>query len=788
MLFITVVIFQIMNFKVELDSEGQQHNHKDLLKKDFKISKTFILSDEHEITFEIPSFSDRLKFAFTANIDLRNKETKDIRDIDYSVEYTLWDRHDQAVASNIHHLKTAYIQYVDTNNTDKEIKFYSTSSLLPAATQILSINLNDYKDVSKITFVLHHRDKRIVDLGIRSYYLERMPKNKLHRLWNRMYTNKRKELFEGNIYDLYNLTQKEKDTLLSALWRPNGPLGIEGEDYRSRSLLIRNNFDDLYPSVEHYPNFYSAEHLNGTRYLEKGHYTIDAVPMYERNATFYVRYYSDEIPKVHKNYRIRSNYGHFDLELKERGLIVFESNTSIAYDIKEKETNTTLYLPPIISSGYYSVDMNHTLEYIFFSPQKRFIRIECRSEENNTTTVRIALKDKQGKDIKIIEKSIVFLPSLYDYGDGLKVQSEPVYLYIALPENIKALELSSRTPVLAKLSSRSDTVPYPIYTLRRFNEQNTGHMPAWFTMRPKDFYLSEVKERHRKLYKQERPPEVKEAVQAGKYRYEQLFPQNSWQGYEVFFKRPKDNCFIRSQSWSSIYSKIAQDTVDLLDFHSDTGEVSVKPNVVYHSEEKDSHKVMLSLDGYPILQKSLYGKAGMIELPPVSLDEVYELDLNTTADLDLYISNTALSSKTYMKRSFILFDRPMHFIVEKYTAQEETLGFQLGVNRAELLSSFPCDLNITAVSEGEINAYNKFSFSRYRLNFDTVYSSAISLMNQGEKLYLSPALYLTLGENVKPGRYRIIISPPKGISPAYLYMNHLILDQYDTMRVSKEAF
>jgi len=754
------------------------------IKKGMKKSITYILASSDSLVFSIPNYTDYVKFLFTANLEIPTDTLENIKDIFYSIEYQVIDSDDKVIASKVHHFKTSYLLYLDENGSVVENSFYENSQLLPTSTQPLLIDLDRYPDAKKVSFKIYQKDDRVIDIGMRSYHLERVSDDEFDIKWERISKIKRKELFEGNMYSLYYLTQTEKNMQLSALWRPNGPWGVQGDDYQIRRLAREKNFKGLYSVTGVKPMIYSDSHLHASRLLTQGNYHIKASTIENTQTLLKVKSFLNNTLLKTDEY-LFNGAQNIGLDLTEDTMVVFESNSSVKYEIKENNASSVLFLPPLVSKGYYVTDANHSLEYAFFSQQKRFIRIECRKKEQMSSEIIVLLKNNEGKTVNTLKKDISFVDSFYDYGEGFYPQSEPIYLYLEVPETIRKMKIIASSALLTKVSSRSAIYPYPLYTSQKDSKEQLNRTLKWFDMRPKDFYGSVMTERHYQIYKQKHPSDIKSFIQSGEYRYEQLYPTGAWKGFDVLMKRIRDNQFIRSQGWGSIYSKINANTFETLELHSQEGVKNIWPKLIYDRTHENEASLSMIKEGEKVFETSLYQRRGIVELPKLASKKPYHIKLETQKDTNLFISHTALPSRTYIKRGFVLLEHPMRFEVTKYTHLKETIGVQLAADK-KVPQDVSLALSLNISPDGPVDLYQDFSFERYQLHFDTNVSQALSLTQYNKTFTLSETLYFTLGENMEPGEYVITLYPSKQMPSMYVYMNHLIPYYGERLRVSKE--
>lgn len=787
LLLITVIFtwFNPIKFFETLLTKTTQNNRLD---KDAKSKLTYLIPESNWLTFDIPSFTDHLKFLSTANLSLDTKVIENISDIHYSIKYEFLDTHNKILGSNTHHLRTAFLLFNDDNKSLIEKSFYLNTPLRPTSSETLLLSLEKYPDASKIRLKLETKDPRIVDVGLRNYYLENTPEYRKEIAWVRMSKSEQEHLSRGNIYSTQYMTQNEKENIVSSLWKPNGPLGEEGKDYQVRRLFVLTELDNIHPYTPIQPNLYADENLSATRYIKQGQYDIIFTPMTLTSvpASVSVKYYVGPQLVSAENYTLNDTNKTIRFDSHEEGIIEITSTQSVSILIQEHKNNESLELPPMIAGEYYTVDTNNTIDYHFYSPLKRFIRIECRSSNPSPTILTINMKDKQNQTIQTILNTITFIPSRYDYIEPFIPQSEPFYLHIEIPAHIQSIELSSTKTIALRLASRSENMVYPIYSFSADTHPEFNRLPGWFTLRPENFNNQELKDRKMTLYKQIHPPVVNPLIKIGEYDYEQLYPQGKWHGHSLLLKRPLGDNYIRPQSWKEIYTKVDHTKKTHLVFKDDIGLNETSPTLIYRQKEPHFKPFSIYLDDVVVEHKALYGTSGSIQFPTTSLKEDHVLHFEDQKNIDFFISNTSNASEVYLERNFIALDKPLQFKITK-SYPEESLGFQLATQKNEAFKILPFRVDVQPIHAVSTKAYTSFTFHKYLLNADMTQEEATPLMHRNKTLSVSDPMYLNLGENLNIGEYTVTVYPPHISSKSYLFINHLILGTKAKLRISKEV-
>jgi len=768
------------------------------LREDQRSSITYLLDANESLSFKIPSFTHKLKFIFTANLPADIPLEQSVTDLRYSVEYELLDRSNRVIARKIYHLRSAYLLFLDQNDSFVEKSFYFTTTLRPSLGEHMVVNLSNYPQASTIRFRLHHKESRIVDVVMRSYHLETIEQQKQNIKWERIPLKRRQYLARGNIYDTTFMNREEQHQLISAYWRPNGALGVEGKDYQIRRLVV-SDWENIEPYSQFRPAIYADDRLHATRYLMEGNYTmeIEAVQKGETNATLNLytplKLLRSQNLSLTPQKKIR-----IALNREQAGVVEVQSDQSVAIKIYEANTSKLLSLPPLFSTEYYDINQTQKINYHFHTPHSRLMRLECYAANETNATLGVSLKDEKGRVVAKGEHNLSFILAHYHYRDDFIPLSEPKAFYFMLSDRVKSVEVESNSSLIVRLSQRSPRIAYPLYSFNTYEEPDYPRLPTWFPLKAADANQSVA------LFKQPKPPLPNPFILSGFYDYEQLYPTQIWRGYAQLVKRRFGDEALRSQSWSSLYSKVLLDGSPIV-FHDKAGVTTLTPTLFYQGAKPQ--KVTLYQEGKALISKYLWHATGSWVLPKMQTNYPYHLELNATQTklelvLDqtnypyhlesnatqmptLYLSHTADGKEHYLKRTFMLFDRALSFEVSK-GEHNTTLSIQLATSSGDEVNATEFQALFEPISSPMHTLFSTWSFQSYQLFAKSNDERSINLTNPQEVLNLSNTLYLPLGENIPQGNYRITLYPPKEYKRFYLFVSRIALGAKAQAKLSKE--
>ena len=788
-IFIWAIFFIVDKLELKINKNDMDNNTSYL--KNVQHSKmTYILDANGSLLFDVPSYSKEIKILSTANIIKPKKIENSMLEIRYELKYQFLDSQNRVIYTKRYHFKTNYMNFRDKDNKIVTKSFYLDKTLHPNPSQTLFINLKKHKNISKLRLVIESKDNNVVDLGIRTYYLEEIKKEKRDVKWRRMDKDILKHLSRGNIYKLENLTPIEKDSLVSKLYRPIGAIGIEKEDYKIRRLFVIKNADELHPSLDINPTFYMDYNLSATRVLSKGKYTIflKSLSTNKIKSNIEIRQYIENLRVSDNNFSMEDMDKNISINIKDTTLIELKSDNPISIEIIDINNSHKVQIPVVTSYGYNNIDKNNSLEYKFYSYHTRYIRLEARISGSTKAMLNITMRDREDKECNIT-KELEFILSRYDYIKDFIPQSQALYIYLTIPKYVKSISLKSDKHLLLKVSSRTDKIDYPVYSFAQSENPKFNKLPSWFVIKPYIQDKIKIKSTRETIFKQPKPPTTNPFIIMGKFFYEQLFPINRWRGHYILVKRNLANNYIRPQSYSSLYTQVDSQKHTKIRFRVDAGVKEIKPTILYHKRAKNDKITSIYLNNEVVSFQKFYGVSGTIKLPINNIDRKHDIYFSPNKNIDFYINHfTNTNTTIYLKRNFLTFDKPLIFKIKKRT-KEESIGFQIAINKTEKRKILPFRIEIDAnTTITKPHLYQGYTFKRYKLYADIFQQRAIHIAYYNKILSLSKPMYIKLGANLPIGEYTIKVYPPKISTPCYLFINHIILNQNAKTGLSSDFF
>lgn len=745
---------------------------------------TYLQKGDKALTFNIQNFTKSMKFIFTPNLSEETNTSENITDIYFSISYTFYNNKGEEITSKIHHLKSAFILFEDSNHTVIERSFYLESKLKPMMSKTMLLDLSPYPDASKIKIKVEEKDPIIVDIGVRAYHLEHHTKDRLNIIWQRMPLNVRERLARGNIFDIRRMTNFEKENLVSNLWRPDGPLGVFKRDFILRRLFVLES-EEFNPYNFIQAGFYAKSNLIASKILPKGDYTLTLNPIEKTPTNITIHYHINGLIDFTKNIKIEDK-NNTTFKAKEEGLLEIISNKDVELKLQYTKTKEPIETLPTRASYYYFVDINNSLMYEFYTPSKRLLRVEARLKDELKAPLTIVINDKE------YNYNLDFEPSYYDYFEEFEPLSKPFFIYLTLPENTKNLKISSSKMLFIRVASRSINTSYPLYSFSKIRYPELMRKLGWFTIYPKEF--QNLKEQEIAIFKQPHPPKKEEALESGFYRSKQLLPNHFWQGYTFLLKRAKKDYYIRPQSWQTIFTKLNLKKREKLTFFSEKGVKEITPSLLTITDKKIS-PFSIYLDNEVISHQGIYTNSNLRPLIKTTTKEPHKIwfqHQNIETNTSFFINYTSKSKEnTYFKRKFILFNKPLSFKIKKESFKESIGVYLLKENNNSLPLSIKAKISKIKEPKSITPFIEGITHKSYELNFDKDPTTKLFPITHNLKniIPLEP-IFIKLYENLIDKEYILTIYPPKEINKKeklFIFVNHLILEKKPLFRMYKEV-
>jgi len=471
--------------------------------------------------------------------------------------------------------------------------------------------------------------------------------------WRRLLPEQRVRLAEGNVYPPELLTDVERTNALRQQWKPIGPSGIEGRDWRGRSLFMLKDLvgDPIEPPALSPWMFVDSHHNATLRLPEQGsRLTLRVEPVAHLGAATsgilrVVWYGSGLAQRAEENLPWSSQMA--DLRIEHRGgLLELSSDQPIAVRAFLPDgtefTPKTSYLRAFVASPGLPVDFR-VLHLKGSSATSIRIDVRClcfdplpaRGQAVGTPgslpaaalltggaipEIGYEILAVDGKQITRGMTRLTAEPSRYDRllgQDPLRV-SEPMKLHFDLPPEAVSLRLSASSPVLLAAYDRPPDLPWRVMVPEdQFAPVDPlSARPAWFGMRPADWDGLLATNRSVLLAVQPRPPEDDPELLAGRYDWEQFMPLGNWLAREILVRREATP--VRRLALSAIFSPLPNGReVEVEVIESTPGGTTAMPLLMVLRDQSGPTSIRLEVDGRLHFSVNFAAARGTLQVPPI---------------------------------------------------------------------------------------------------------------------------------------------------------------------------
>jgi hypothetical protein len=212
-----------------------------LLSAEAQPATTYVASRERALEFRLSGHADLVRLRSHALLP-RAGDAGIEPSAAYALRVQILDTNGRLLAERIEHVRGVVGRYLDAATGELfAINLVDDPGYAVAGINLVPIDLSAWPTSEVIRIDLAAADDGIAEVGVRLYEPEAIPEHSIERFWQRLSDPQRERLADGNVYPSALLTVAERAAALSQRWRPVGPAGIQGQDYRVRDLFARED-------------------------------------------------------------------------------------------------------------------------------------------------------------------------------------------------------------------------------------------------------------------------------------------------------------------------------------------------------------------------------------------------------------------------------------------------------------------------------------------------------------------------------------------------------------------
>jgi len=782
--------------------EQDRLTNSDSLAVSSRARSVFLLDDENWITFRIPSTARRVKVLSRANL-LGSAETLDGQEFDYRMNYRLESLGGRSLAEGSFDLVTKISPSVDADGKPASSVFYANNALVPSSAKASTLQLPG----DQITLLHLQHDNLghpVKDVSVRLFLRQGIPERKLAYRWERLSDSSRRRLASARLHQLIDLTPSEKRSILVNRWSPIGAQGVAGQDYRERTLYLR---DDVFPAKPLLIEPLGLGEIRGgpTRRIVLGippsgaglRLVCRALGTLPDDCEIVVRYYGEGLhDRDSAVWKLTGSPSEF-LKDYRGGMVEVDSPVEIAVKpfLTIAGEEEALFERDTTLTRAWHGNAETPLEFALGGDRDEggIIRINVRPLNLEPLTVTTVYLDTNGEAIETLQRSLTeIVQSHYDVlvtdGGELPIQ-DPVEIVARLPPGVRTVRLLGENPFLANAYTRPDKLLHRTRVPADYTRAlpDPEKQPIWFGLRPVGAdqrirgHLSEL------IYFQTRPPEDDVDILAGRYQWEDYQPETRALGQYLLNDRDP-SAPSRTEALPSLYMPIPVGSEVPLALAQVPGLELPSRRLAFVRDNSRPARLRVSVDRRQILDRELVSDRGELLLPPMDPRSQHVEVTCDAKGFACYLNYVDPTKATKIKRfaQHAQSGDELQFLVSKTTPDEELLTGMLFVPHGETrpteitLSIEPTDANHSRQqSEGYTPRDRLYLIDPKGAGFTPVLGGEIAEVDEGQRFFIP------LGADLPAGDYKVTLRVTRG-AKGFLTLSKVTSGNYADARFFRE--
>lgn len=654
--------------------------------------------------------------------------------------------------------------------------FYSGGGPQPTSTQETRLGLPG-TEVHSIQFQLVEADPDISAVQLRLYKREPPAEHRLEKAWERLSVRTRNMLASGNLYPVEFLTAREKVNLVRNRWKPAGPRGVEGEDYRVREMRVyRSRSGEPAGDAQAGTGEYVARWLNlPIRITESGRLRLqfesasgDGAETRESQRNIAATLYREAAGEPVVSLIPLSAEGSATLEV-EPGLLDLqfgEAGYVRAYLGAPSKLEQELVLERIAARNYFlnlSEPTRFPVRHAGSEGTTLRVDLACRCFSDRDAappqdaSARYRVLSAEGSILQEGEIRNPIYPSRYAYAR----LSEPTQItdssrfMIHLPEQAASVEWFGDSSVMVSVFSRPRDMPRRVRVSGDDAEQAGDALRRiWFPLRPSKYEAVRNSARSSMVFRGAAPPEPDLERLSGAYQWERFEPEGDWVGRYLLEPREEET-ETASRSLAAVFRPVQPNQDIELQIRGAGISSTVPMRIIVRRSSTRSVPMRLWVDGQLRWRGRVTGKNGEFSVGRIATGK-HTLRVEIPGAPEVMINHTGSGATGFSKRLAI-----------RVRQSELEIPFEKATSGKEVLSGivyFPASLEQGVRLRADINGLPASTLRMFESS--TVPGSELELVGSGGPAVSvlnstdAPALiarrfYLPLGEDLPVGRYRI---------------------------------
>lgn len=635
----------------------------------------YTLEQDRWLTFKIRGWDEDLQVVSNGTV-AASRPQNPFENWHYALEYQVLDPQGAVLRHKVYHHRAHLDRYRDpVTKRAFYPAFYRDQSLVPTEGNILRINLRGLSQPSQLRLRLSQKDPILRRIGIRVYEVEGVLESRIPYVWQRLGRANRTRLAAGNVYPVALLTEEEQRNLIAQHYRPLGPAGIAGRDYRAHDLyliehhqaqrvdvpvpplglplqpgatgviplpegktLVRVAFRTLDTAPGIADDAPLTIHWYGKGITERGRYRIpwsEAVTQpFERVLGGGLLTLEAPIPLVARAYVQQfDRFVEITPESRQLRAYIAGPDQPVVFavtHVEEKPTPFRVTLRPILGTCSGALPgIPWKVDYTLLDAAKRPLK-QGTIEYQATCSAYDRWFDHQGQTVAI---------------------AEPEERAFALTAAIDYVALRATQPTLVAGYTR----PPDLVHTHRVPEDNYSFDPenrrqaAWFSLPPLNKESLLRTSRAPLLQIQHRPPEDDPDVRAGRYQWQDYHPQVQASGRYLLLPFKPQTSALREESLANVFQRLSSGKEQGLHFQALPDKRQLRPTVIVLRDRETPAAFTVSLDGRLFFEGGLYGRRQELQLPPLRVGK-HRLRASLSEQAEVFVNYAGPGEAGYLKR------------------------------------------------------------------------------------------------------------------------------------------
>lgn len=736
-----------------------------------RVAVAYRLDAERWTDFPLLPADRRLRVITNADLPLDlhpSPRTDPAEQYPYAIAWRLLDGDDGVLREGVYHLHTRLSLFTDPESGEVGPRgFYYPARAQPGDGRGWMINLSGESSPARLQLRLAASAPPVEGVVARLYRREAVAEHKLTYRWQRMGEAKRERLARASVYSRELLRDDEKRRLLANRWLPVGPSGVAGSDYRVARLHLMESYEGQPLDTPIPPSGVAVgPGLNGVIPIpgEGGRLRFEWRP--ERgletaagpsSGRLAFHWYGHPASRQRRWSESWSGGGAWSGELAG-GLVELTSPLPLAVRVWLTTPEGEREITPEPRYLRLFAANPEPLRYTFGPGEAGPLRLDLRRrlDESVDGTAHYRVLDRAGETLLEGVLDASERATRYERAVGAWEQplSEPRRHHFNLPPESAELRLEAPAGLLFTAYSRPAGLP----TQRILPSADEGEVeiPAWFPRRPADHAGRLQRGGSLLIQVRRRPPEVDPEILAGRYQWESYLPEGAWRGRHLLLPRAEEAA-ARTGSEGTAFHPLADEGVVRL---VGSGGMA-RPRLLFLRPTSGRMKLKLWLDGRPWLDTQVGAASGMLTLPAVAVGE-HRLRVEHDGEVELLMDGVAGDGAGHLRQLALkLGGKPLRFLYDKQSAGEELLSLRIhGPERLD--GEQRIRLRIEGLPERSGGPYAEWSLAQRDYRLREAHGEPVALIGANRRLDGGNRLFIPLGADLPPARYRLVITLEEG--------------------------